>query len=111
MVDTDKPLREVVEQLYTQYIAPQLDTIHYVVIDVVVEIVSFAASNDIFQLDPKEYGLIVEDLWDDTTAVILPNLAWVTDMKQVLYDLKKKYAIHGNAAVSGFKTERIVVAK
>ena len=111
IVDTDRPLSESVVTIYDQKIQPVLDQIRYVCVDIVVEIIAFPSAEDIFQLDPKEYGFIIEDLEDDKTGVILPNLVGVTDTKQVLYDLKKKYGIHGKVAISGFKTERMIVAK
>ncbi len=111
IVDTDAPLRENIETIYTNHIAKNLDMIDYIVIDVVTEIVSFPDANTIFTLDPKVYGLIIEDLEDDNVGIILPNIAWVTDMKQVVYDLKKKYGIHGKATISWFTTSRILIAK
>lgn len=110
-VETKKPLRELVEVLYNWYIQPSLDQIRYLSIDIVTEVNSFPEAQQLFSLDPKVYWFIVEDLEDDNVGVILPNTAWVTDTKQVLYDLKKKYNIHGKAAISWFTTERIIIAK
>ncbi len=110
-VETEKPLRELVEEIYTKQVAPWLEKVSYVVIDVVTEVVSFADAQQALALDPNIYGIVVEDLEDDTVWVMLPHVVGATDMKQVLYDIKKKYAIHGKAAISWFTTERIVITK
>ncbi|MDP2669988.1 MAG: hypothetical protein Q8O99_03155 [bacterium] len=111
IVTTQQPLRETLSKLYISTIEPLLEQIAYISVDMVTDIVSFPQANEVLKLDPKEYGFVVEDLEDNKTGVILPNTAGVTDAKQVLYDLKKKYSIHGKVAVSGFKTERILISK
>lgn len=110
-VETDKPLRELIEEVYTKSIQPVLEQIRYISIDVVTEVIAFPEAQQVFTLDPRTYWFVVEDLEDDNVGVILPNVSWVTDVKQVLYDLKKKYNIHGKAAISWFTTERILIAK
>ncbi len=111
IVDTDMPLRESIEQVYNKEIAPILPKLRYIVMDVVNEIISFPDAQKLLALDPKVYWIVIEDLEDDNIGIILPNIAWVTDMKQVLFDLKKKYWINGKAAISWFTTTRIVVTK
>lgn len=111
IVDSDQPLRETIEQVYNKEIAPVLPKLRYIVIDVVNEIISFPDAQKLLTLDPKVYWIVIEDLEDDNIGIILPNIAWVTDMKQVLFDLKKKYWIHGKAAISWFTTTRIIVSK
>lgn len=110
-VESDHPLRELVEQLYTTAIQPRIDQIRYIALDIVTDLIAFPEAQQVFSLDPCTYWFVVEDLEDDNVGVILPNVAGVTDVKQVLYDLKKKYNIHGKAAISGFTTERILIAK
>lgn len=110
-VETDRPLRQLIEDIYTQSIQPILDQVRYLAIDIVTEVVAFPEAQQVFSLDPRVYGFIVEDLEDDNVGVMLPNIAGVTDVKQVLYDLKKKYNIHGKASISWFTTERILIAK
>lgn len=111
IVDTDMPLRESIEQVYNKEIAPILPKLRYIVMDVVNEIISFPDAQKLLALDPKVYWIVIEDLEDDNIWIILPNIAWVTDMKQVLFDLKKKYWIHGKATISWFTTTRIVMTK
>lgn len=110
-VESDRPLRELVEQIYTSAIQPRIDQIRYISLDIVTDVIAFPEAQQVFSLDPRTYWFVVEDLEDDNVGVILPNVAGVTDVKQVLYDLKKKYNIHGKAAISWFTTERILIAK
>lgn len=111
VVETDRPLRELIEQVYANSIQPLLGQIQYIAIDIVTEVIAFPEAQQVFSLDPKVYWFVVEDLEDDNVGVILPNVAGVNDIKQVLYDLKKKYNIHGKAAISWFTTERVLIAK
>lgn len=111
IVDSDQPLRESIEQIYNKEIAPSLKAIRYIVLDVVNEIISFPDAQKLLALDPKVYWIVIEDVEDDNIWIILPNIAWVTDMKQVLFNLKKKYWIHGKATISWFTTTRIIVSK
>jgi hypothetical protein len=110
-VETDRPLRELIEDIYTKTIQPVLEQIRYISLDVVTDVIAFPEAQQVFSLDPHTYWFVVEDLEDDNVGVMLPNVAWVNDVKQVLYDLKKKYNIHGKAAISWFTTERILIAK
>jgi hypothetical protein len=110
-VETDRVLRTLIEDIYNQHIQPIIDQIHYIALDVVTDVVSFPEADQVFKLDPRVYGFVIEDLEDDNVGVILPNMAGVSDIKQVLYDVKKKYNIHGKAAISWFTTERILIAK
>jgi len=111
IVETDRPLRETIEEIYTKNIQSILDQVQYISLDIVTDIISFPEAQQVFSLDPRTYWFVVEDLEDDNVGVILPNVAGVSDVKQVLYDLKKKYNIHGKAAISWFTTERILIAK
>lgn len=111
VITTKKTLRDLSSSLYTQIVAPVISQTAYVCMDVVTDIISFSSAEDIFSLSPLEYGFVVEDLEDEYSWVILPHMSGVTDTKQVLFDLKKKYSIHGKAAISAFRTERFVVAK
>ena len=111
IVASDEPLRVNIETIYTTHIASVLSQLRYIVIDIVNEIISFPDAKQILSLDPKIYWIVIEDINDDHIWLMLPNIAWVTDMKQVLYDLKKKYWINGKATISWFTTNRILITK
>jgi hypothetical protein len=110
-VETDYPLRTLIENIYTKNIQPIIEQVRYIALDIVTDVISFPEADQIFKLDPHVYGFVIEDLEDDNVGVMLPNVAGVNDIKQVLYDVKKKYNIHGKAAISWFTTERILIAK
>ena len=111
VVDTDKPLREVVELLYNEHIKPWLKALQYISVDVVAEIIEIQDPNELREMSPEEFGLIIIDQEDDTTWVILPNTSWIVDMKWALYQIKQKYWIHWKADIAVFRTERIILSK
>ncbi|USN55603.1 MAG: hypothetical protein H6765_03275 [Candidatus Peribacteria bacterium] len=111
VVNTDKPLRELVEDLYESQVKPQLKNFQVLAIDVVSEIIDMADPNEILALSPEEFGFILVSLETDQSAVILPNTSGVADAKSALYDAKKKYGIAGKVELFVFRTERILLAK
>lgn len=111
VLHTDKPLREVLDNVYNAHIADRLKEISYIVVDIVSEIIAVKNPEDIFAMSPEEFGFAVIDTEDDVSGVLLPNTSGVADSKSALYSLKQKYWIHGQVEMYVFRTERVVVAK
>jgi len=111
VVETDRPIHEVVELVYDEHIEPILKDLQFICIDVVVEIIEIQDPNELWEMSPEEFWLIIIDQDDDITWVILPNTSWVADMKWALYQIKQKYWIHWKADIAVFRTERIVLSK
>ena len=109
VVSSDAPLHELVDNVYSEIDEYSVDVV-YIVCDIVSEVMQLETSKDILSKDPQEFGfaLIGEN---DSSWVILPSMAWVSDAKHALYHLKKKYDIHGQGEVFVFRTDRIVVSK
>lgn len=109
VVTSDAPLHELVDNIYDEIDEYMWDII-YVVCDVVSEIIQLETMKDILSKDPQEYGFVL--LWEDNSSgVILPAVAWISDAKHALYHIKKKYDIHGQGEVFVFRTDRIVISK
>ncbi len=111
VLNTDKPLREVLDNVYNAHIAERLKDISYIVVDIVAEIIAIKNPEEIFAMNPQEFGFAIIDTEDDMSWVLLPNTSWVADSKSALYSLKQKYGIHGQVEMYVFRTERVVVAK
>lgn len=109
VVDTDQPLEKTLESLYKKFIKPKEKLLHYLAVDVVTEIVELEDPNDVWDMDPTEYGMIVVDTDDDTTGILLPNTDWVADMKWAIYAIKEKYGIHGKVTIAAFRTRRVLL--
>ncbi len=111
VVDTDRPLREILELLYEEHIEPGLKSLQFISIDIVAEMIEIQDPNELREMSPEEFGLVIIDQEDEKTWVILPNTSWVVDMKWALYQIKQKYWIHGKADIIVFRTERIILSK
>lgn len=111
VVRTDKPVREVLEQLYTQYIEPQLKEVDFVVIDMVTDLIEMVEPAEVLTKSPEERWFVVTSLQWDASGVILPAMEWVTDAKSALFYLKKKYDIEGTVDVAVFRTQRVLLGK
>jgi len=112
LVFTDNVLSKNIDGLYEAYILPETKHIMYVVCDIVADIVDYSETPwEFLKLSPKEYWFIAIDKEDDLSGVILPNTLGVVDAKSALYDLKKKYGIHGQVELYAFRTKRLVIAK
>lgn len=111
IVETDRPLRDTVWVLYDDHIKWLLKKLTYIVYDVVVDVIEIHDTNDLWEMSPEEFWIIIADKKDDKTWVILPNTSWVADMKWAIYQLKQKYWIHWTVDIAVFRTERVVVAK
>lgn len=111
VVHTDKPLRELLEDLYEVQVVPHLKEFQVLAIDIVSEIIDMSDPNEILALSPEEFGFVLVSVENDQTAVILPNTSGVTDAKSALYDAKKKYGIQGKVELFVFRTERLLLSK
>ncbi len=109
--DTDLPLYQTLESIYQEHIEPVIKQLWYIVVDIVVELIELEDTNNIREMDPKEYGVIVVDQEDDKSWVILPNTEWIVDMKWALFAIKKQYWVHGKISIAVFRTERIIFSK
>jgi hypothetical protein len=107
IVESDKPLEETIQSLYTAHIEP-LKNVKVVTIDVVTTMFEETNIGKIPATSPKMYGFaVVDEKW--TTGMILPNTKWVADAKHALYLIKQKYAIQWKVKIYMFTTDRLIV--
>ena len=111
VLQTTKPIVELIDILYEGYVAKDTKATRYVAVDVVSEIVQLNDPSKVADYPPKEFGYFIIDQEDDLSWVLLPNTKGVQDVKQVIYDMKQKYWIHGAIDIYAFRTESFIVAK
>jgi hypothetical protein len=111
VVVTDKPIRELVEILYNTHVAPIINEVFFVSIDVVTDLIEVAEPVEVLTKSPEEWWFIVSAVQSDKSGVILPAMEWLTDAKSALFYIKKKYGIDGNVDVAIFRTQRILLGK
>lgn len=105
-------LGKTLEALYETYAEPKSKETRYIVCDIILDIVEYTDTPKKFlSLSPEEYWFLAIDKEDNISGVILPNITWVVDVKSALFDLKKKYGIHGQVELYAFRTKRLVIAK
>lgn len=111
VLTTDKPLRELLESLYSSFVEAKLSELMYVSIDIVSEVISVNDPAELFSKNPQEYGFCLVDMDDGKSWVLLPNTFGVQDGKSALYYVKKKYGLDGKVEAFVFRTERIILSK
>lgn len=111
VLTTDKPLRELLDNLYITYIEPRLSELMYVSLDIVSEVIAVNDPTELFSKNPQEFGFCLVDTEDKKSGVLLPNTFGVSDAKSALYYVKKKYGLDGKVEAFVFRTERIIVSK
>ena len=107
IVETDKPLDELLGTMFTKFIDPVKDT-KVITLDVVTTLFEETNITKIPTTQPKLYGFaIVDDAGH--TWVILPWTKGVADAKHALFLIKQKYGVNGKVKIFVFTTDRILV--
>jgi hypothetical protein len=60
-------------------------------------------------MDPKINGVLLTETKWDKTWVILPNMKWITSMKQAIAWIKSKYQLQWDVAISTFTVNELVL--
>lgn len=102
VLTTDKTLEEMINILYNWIIRKEEAKTKHVIIDIVNEITEQKDVNTFLQMDPKtNWVLLAETTWNKTW-VMLPNMKWITSMKQAIAWIKSKYQLQWDATISTF---------
>ena len=111
VLTTDKPLEEMINLLYNWIIKKQEAKAKHVIIDIVNEITEQKDVNAFLQMDPKtKWVLLAETTWNKTW-VMLPNMKWITSMKQAIAWIKSKYQLQWDATISTFTVTELILDK
>ena len=109
VLTTDKPLEEMINLLYNWIIKKQEAKAKHVIIDIVNEITEQKDVNAFLQMDPKtNWVLLAETKWEKTW-VMLPNVKWITSMKQAIAWFKSKYQLQWDATISTFTVTELIL--
>ena len=105
VLDTDKPLGELVDIVYAGLLDKEKNVVT-VVVDVVTSVEQETDMKKMLWLSTKEYGVFIINNEDQKSGVMLPNLSGVVDVQTALGLIKKKYSVTGNVLIYVFKTDR-----
>ena len=111
VLTTDKTLEDMINLLYNWMLKKEESKTKHIIIDVVNEIVEQKDVAGFLNMDPKVNGVVlVETKWDKTW-VILPNMKWITSMKQAIAWIKSKYQLQWDVTISTFTVNELVLDK
>ena len=109
VLTTDKTLEEMINILYNWIIKKEEAKTKHVIIDIVNQITEQKDVNAFLQMDPKtNWVLLAETTWNKTW-VMLPNMKWITSMKQAIAWIKSKYQLQWDATISTFTVTELTL--
>ena len=109
VLTTDKTLEEIINILYNWIIKKEEAKAKHVVIDIVNKITEQKDVNVFLQMDPKtNWVLLAETTWNKTW-VMLPNIKWITSMKQAIAWIKSKYQLQWDVTISTFTVNELIL--
>ena len=109
VVSTDKTLEELVNLLYEGKIKQHENKVKHVIIDIVKEILPQTDINAFLQMNPKTNWVILSETAWEKTWVILPNMKWITSMKQAIAWIKSKYQLQWDVTISTFTVDELIL--
>jgi hypothetical protein len=111
VLTTDKTLEEMINILYNWIIKKEEAKTKHVIIDIVNQITEQKDVNAFLQMDPKtNWVLLAETTWNKTW-LMLPNMKWITSMKQAIAWIKSKYQLQWDATISTFTVTELTLNK
>ena len=109
VLTTDKTLEEMINILYNWIIKKEEAKAKHVIIDIINQITEQKDVNAFLQMDPKtNWVLLAETTWNKTW-VMLPNIKWITSMKQAIAWIKSKYQLQWDVAISTFTVNELIL--
>lgn len=111
VVSTDKTLEELINLLYEGKIKLHENKIKHIIINIVNEITEQKDVNAFLNMDPKvNWVMLSETSWDKSWTM-LPNMKWVTSMKQAIAWIKTKYQLQWDVTISTFTVNELTLDK
>ena len=111
VLTTDKTLEEMINLLYNWIIKKEEWKIKHIIIDIVNEITEQKDVNAFLQMDPKTNWVLLAETKGNKTWVMLPNIRWITSMKQTIAWIKSKYQLQWDATISTFTVTELTLDK
>ena len=109
VITTDKTLEEMINLLYNWILKKQESQTKHIIIDVVNEITEQKDVTAFLNMDPKvNWVLLAETTWGKTW-VMLPNMRWITSMKQAVAWIKSKYQLQWDVTISTFTVNELIL--
>ena len=108
VLTSDKSLEDTITLIYNWIIKEKEENTKHIIIDIVNEITEQNDINTFLNMDPKtNWVLLAETQWDKTW-VMLPNMKWITSMKQAVAWIKSKYQLQWDVTISTFTVDELI---
>ena len=111
VLTTDKSLEEMINLMYNWILKKQETKTKHIIIDIVNEIVEQKDVAAFLNMDPKTNWVLLAETTGDKTWVMLPNMKWITSMKQAVAWIKSKYQLQWDVTISTFTVNELVLDK
>lgn len=109
VLTTDKTLEEMINLLYNWLLKKQESKTKHIIINIVNNIIEQKDAAAFLNMDPKvNWVLLAETTWEKTW-VILPNMKWITSMKQAIAWIKSKYQLEWDVTISTFTVDELIL--
>jgi len=109
VLTTDKTLEEMINLLYNWILKKQESKTKHIIIDVINEITEQKDAAAFLNMDPKNnWVLLAETTWEKTW-LMLPNMKWITSMKQAIAWIKQKYQLQWDVTISTFTVNELIL--
>ena len=109
VLTSDKSLEETINLLYDWIIKQQESNTKHIIIDVVNEITEQKDVAAFLNMDPKTNWILLAETQWDKTWVMLPNMKWITSMKQAVAWIKSKYQLQWDVTISTFTVDELIL--
>lgn len=109
VITTDKTLEDMTNLLYNGILKKQESKTKHIIIDIVNEITEQKDVNTFLNMDPKtNWVLLAETSWEKTW-IMLPNMKWISSMKQAVAWIKSKYQLQWDVTISTFTVDELIL--
>lgn len=109
VLTTDKTLEEMINLLYNWILKKEENKAKHIIIDIVNEITQQKDAAAFLNMDPKTNWVLLTETTGNKTWVILPNMKWITSMKQAIAWIKQKYQLQWDVTISTFTVNELIL--
>lgn len=109
VLTTDKTLEEMINLLYKWILSKQESKTKHIIIDIINWITEQKDITAFLNMDPKTNWVLLTETTGNKTWVILPNMKWITSMKQAIAWIKQKYQLQWDVTISTFSVNELIL--
>ena len=109
VLTTDKTLEDMINLLYKWVLSKHESKTKHIIIDIVNKIVEQKDAAAFLNMDPKTNWVLLAETTGDKTWVMLPNMKWITSMKQAVAWIKSKYQLQWDVTISTFTVNELIL--